>query len=288
VNYHFTTKIRFHNKKRFQGWAIDFTDSSKFHIWDLVNLRHVCIRPYSLFHIESKRLDNSFFLLENLRTLSKPRLTYSDSKWLRKLPGLQKLSCVFLCSWDDSLKQCGFPVLHDNNQLLSLKVVNGMDLSDMRYNSCKLHFPKSLRKLTLSSFTLNSEHIHISDIRRALPDLEVLKLYSSSFNYPCKNWIVNEEDFPKLKVLKLYHVHIYKWIIASEDSFPCLEQLWIEGCKFLDEIPLVFGYAANLCRILVKDCETEVDKSARKIEEIQHEAQNTEFRSHIIPLNKFP
>ncbi|KAG9131504.1 hypothetical protein Leryth_024143 [Lithospermum erythrorhizon] len=84
--------------------------------------------PSALFRcLGSRRLEDSSVLLENLKSLSKPRLHYGDSNWLSKLPELQKLGCIMFTSWDYSLQRYQFPELDLCNQLTSLKVENGAE-----------------------------------------------------------------------------------------------------------------------------------------------------------------
>ncbi|KAG9140328.1 hypothetical protein Leryth_026982 [Lithospermum erythrorhizon] len=87
---------------------------------DMLKLRHVHITPQVSFQVDSNRLQNSAFLLENLRSLSKVRVSCSDSKWLTKLTRLQRLCCVFV----DDLKDNQFRMLRFNDHLTSLKVEN--------------------------------------------------------------------------------------------------------------------------------------------------------------------
>ncbi|KAG9149787.1 hypothetical protein Leryth_026128 [Lithospermum erythrorhizon] len=132
-------------------------------ILDLVKLRHIQLLPRALFpRHDSKRLQDSPVLLENLKSLSKPCLHYGDSNWLRKLPGLQKLSCIMFTSWDYSLQQYRFPELDLCNLLTSLKIENGAKMDERK--RVKLHFPASLRKLSLSDSFSTSMTIKLGNL----------------------------------------------------------------------------------------------------------------------------
>ncbi|KAG9131501.1 hypothetical protein Leryth_024147, partial [Lithospermum erythrorhizon] len=166
------------------------------HLINAASYVHCFVHLSALFsRPDSKRFEDSPFLLENLKSLSKPRLHNGDSNWLCKLPELQKLSCIFFYSSDEIiLQQYRYPQLDLCNRLTSLKVENGAKRTER--GRCKLQLPASLRKLSLSKFILDSDDI--SGIGKSLPNLEVLKLHDS-----IENWSVNDEDFPELKFLKI-------------------------------------------------------------------------------------
>ncbi|GAA0152517.1 antimicrobial response protein [Lithospermum erythrorhizon] len=248
-------------------------------IWDLVKLRHVHLLPSALFsRPDSKRFEDSPFLLENLKSLSKPRLHNGDSNWLCKLPELQKLSCIFFCSSEEIiLQQYRYPQLDLCNRLTSLKVENGAKRTER--GTCKLQLPASLRKLSLSKFILDSDDI--SGIGKSLPNLEVLKLHDS-----IENWSVNDEDFPELKFLKITGGNFNEWD-ASDESFPNLEKLWLQSCHSLKGIPLSFGDIPGLRLLSIKDCNPSVSQSARDIQKIQVESQNLELKVKIESTNAY-
>ncbi|KAG9131512.1 hypothetical protein Leryth_024148 [Lithospermum erythrorhizon] len=156
------------------------------------------------------------------------------------------------------------------NRLTSLKVENGAK----RYirERGKMQLPASLRKLSLSKFKLDSDDI--SEIGKSLPSLEVLKLHDSF-----ESWSVNDEDFPKLKVLKISGGYCREWH-ASEDSFPSLERLFLERCYTLGGIPLCFGDIPCLLLISIKYCNSSVYESARDIEkDISWKHKNLELKT---------
>ncbi|XP_060212774.1 putative late blight resistance protein homolog R1A-3 [Lycium barbarum] len=228
-------------------------------LFSMMRLRHV--------HVDNCTFsDSDLPQLECLQTLSTPSLSYETGNKMRSFLFLQKLRCTFLESWGHSEKSGGscnrFPVFEFLNQLESLNVIyQGRVLQP-----CEFNFPSNLKKLTLSKFRL--PWVEISAIA-ALQNLEVLKLLLEAFEG--EEWNVSDEEFPKLKFLKLGNLNITRWNI-SEDAFPCLEQVVLQKCKQLIEIPSVFGDCCySLQKIEVFICGAAVSQSAREIEEIRHE-----------------
>ncbi|XP_016493119.2 putative late blight resistance protein homolog R1A-3 [Nicotiana tabacum] len=238
--------------------------------------------PYTFFSMARLRhahIDNCTFpdsnlsQLDCLQTLSTPSLSYNKGNIMRSFPFLQKLKCMFLESWGHSEnlgESCNrFPVLDFLNQLESLNVIyQGRVLLP-----CEINFPSNLKKLTLSKFRL--PWVEISAIA-ALPNLEILKLLSKAFEG--EEWNVSDEEFPKLKYLKLGNLNITLWNI-SDDAFPSLEHIVLQNCKQLIEVPSCFGDSCSLQKIEVILCRDTVSQSVRKIEEIQcEEMANSNFK----------
>ncbi|XP_060215476.1 putative late blight resistance protein homolog R1A-3 [Lycium barbarum] len=225
----------------------------------MTRLRHV--------HVDNCTFsDSDLPQLECLQTLSTLSLSYETENKMRSFLSLQKLRCTFLEFWGHSEKSGGscnrFPVLDFLNQLESLNVIyQGRVLQP-----CEFNFPSNLKKLTLSKFRL--PWVEISAIA-ALQNLEVLKLLLEAFEG--EEWNVSDEEFPKLKFLKLGNLNITRWNI-SEDAFPCLEQVVLQKCKQLIKLPSSFGDGCySLQKIEVFICGAAVSQSAREIEEIRHE-----------------
>ncbi|XP_070058041.1 putative late blight resistance protein homolog R1A-3 isoform X3 [Nicotiana tomentosiformis] len=219
--------------------------------------------------------DSNLSQLDCLQTLSTPSLSYDTGNIMRSYPSLQKLKCIFLESWGHSEKlgeSCyRFPVLDFLNQLESLNVIyQGRVLLP-----CEFNFPSNLKKLTLSKFRL--PWVEISAIS-ALPNLEVLKLLSEAFEGG--EWNVSDEEFAKLKFLKLGNLNITLWNI-SDDAFPSLEHIVLQNCKQLIEIPSEFGDSCSLQKIEVFMCGESVSQSARNIEESQQDNGKGKFKVTI-------
>ncbi|XP_075081870.1 putative late blight resistance protein homolog R1A-3 [Nicotiana tabacum] len=242
---------------------------------------------FSMKRLRHAHIDNCTFSdsnlsqLDCLQTLSTPSLSYDKGNIMRSFPFLQKLKCIFLESWDHSEKlgsSCNrFPVLDFLNQLESLNVIYQGGV----LQPCEFNFPSNLKKLTLSKFQL--PWIEISAIA-ALPNLEILKLLSKAFEG--EEWNASDEEFPKLKYLKLGNLNITHWNI-SDDAFPSLEHIVLQTCKQLIEIPSEFGDSCSLQKIEVILCGDSVSQSVRKIEEIQcEEMANSKFKVIIQNPNR--
>ncbi|XP_059306445.1 putative late blight resistance protein homolog R1B-17 [Lycium ferocissimum] len=221
---------------------------------------------FSMTRLRHAHIDNCTFSnsdlpqLECLQTLSTPSLSYDTGNKMRSFLFLHKLRCTFLESWGHSKKSgssCNeFPVLDFLNQLESLNVIYQGGV----LRNCEFNFPSNLKKLTLSKFRL--PWVEISAIA-ALQNLEVLKLLSEAFEGEA--WNVSDEEFSKLKLLKLGNLDIMRWNI-SEDAFPCLEHMVLQKCKQLIEIPSGFGYSCySLQKIEVFMCGDIVSQSARRM-----------------------
>ncbi|XP_009800556.1 putative late blight resistance protein homolog R1A-3 isoform X2 [Nicotiana tabacum] len=241
--------------------------------------------PDTFFSMEGLRhahIDNCTFSdsnlsqLDPLQTLSTPSLSYDKGNIMRSFPFLQKLKCIFLESWGHSEnlgESCNrFPVLDFLNQLESLNVIyQGRVLLP-----CEFNFPSNLKKLTLSKFRL--PWVEISAIA-ALPNLEIFKLLSKAFEG--EEWNVSNDEFPKLKYLKLGNLNITRWNI-SDDAFQSLEHIVLQNCKLLTEIPSEFGDSCrSLQKIEVFMCGETVSQSARNIEESQQDGGKGKFKVTI-------
>ncbi|KAK4371139.1 hypothetical protein RND71_010614 [Anisodus tanguticus] len=95
------------------------------------------------------------------------------------------------------------PVLDSLSQLETLKVVF---TTIPEIGPSRLNFPINLKKLTLCKFPLPP--VEISTIANLL-DLEALKLPHVAFEMD--EWEVRDNEFPKLKFLKLENLKLSKW-----------------------------------------------------------------------------
>ncbi|CAN4077143.1 unnamed protein product [Withania somnifera] len=232
-------------------------------IWDITSLRHL--------HISRLYTCQLFEDLDNLRTCSD--LVISSEvyyhKFMRRLPNLEKLSCR-LC---DPRIPCGdfFPSFDSLSQLKSLKIgVYGPVIDPGCFED--FTYPSNLKKLTLVYLELHWSKI--SSIGR-LSNLEVLKLEENAFEG--RQWNVKVEEFPNLKILKLKNLGFSKWT-ASDDSFPNLQQLLVQGCRKLEEIPESFGSKCTMQMIEIRSCRETLVNAALKIKEMQiEEMGNSEF-----------
>ena len=94
----------------------------------------------------------------------------------------------------------------------------------------EFQFSLKIRKLTLSSFCLPWwKVLAIAE----LSNLEVLKLLDQAFMG--KQWNMEEEEFPKLRFLKLSSLNVVNWTaFECEECFPPLQKLVLERCPHLE------------------------------------------------------
>lgn len=245
-------------------------------IWKLAKLRHLHIDARAKFTIDDDAHENSPKLL-NLETFSTPLISYMEEKKLMgRIPNVRKFRCIFLESWDFTLNCNMLPKLVVPHQLESL---NARYHGGVEY-PCEFDLPWSLKKLTLSQFHLQWNVI--SSFQK-LPNLEVLKLLNAAVEGDL--WDMGDGEFPKLKFLKLGSLNIKLWN-ASSDNFPCLEQLVLERCEELVEIPSSLADVCSLGSIVVRWCSRDAAKSAKQIQEEQTDAGNELLKVHIYPPYK--
>ncbi|XP_071930473.1 putative late blight resistance protein homolog R1A-3 [Coffea arabica] len=225
-------------------------------ILEMASLRHLHINNRVVFSLDdSEPGDTSQSNLETCSTLSLSHGICAEMI-IRRLVNIRKLKSIFFESWNDLANCNRFPVLHCLSRLESLKLLYHGSIMF----PCEMSLPLSLRKLTLSKFRLPWDEM--STILK-LPNLEVLKLLHRAFEG--EQWNMGDAEFLKLKFLKLDTLKLVQWN-ASSDNFPCLEQLVLQKCKQLEEIPSSFGDIATLEKIEVQWCSISASKSATDIE----------------------
>ncbi|XP_022846896.1 putative late blight resistance protein homolog R1C-3 [Olea europaea var. sylvestris] len=170
------------------------------------------------------------------------------------------------------LQQCRFsgkcfPNLNFLSQLESL-AMHGSRISS--YYSMS-NFPGNIKKLTLSEIGLPWENMSLIG---TLPNLEILKLESGACEG--ENWVTNDDEFQKLKFLRLRHLRLKQWKSSSE-HFPVLERLVLHSCIILEMIPFEFRDILTLQKIEIDRCHENVEKSASEIFEEQLDCGNEEF-----------
>ncbi|CAA3008605.1 late blight resistance homolog R1A-10 [Olea europaea subsp. europaea] len=107
-----------------------------------------------------------------------------------------------------------------------------------------------------------------------LPFLEILKLECEAFIGEI--WDTKDDEFQKLKFLKLYRIYIEQWN-SSCYHFPVLERLVLRSCTNLEMIPSEFSSISTLQKIEVDDCIINVKNSALQIRDEQKDYGNEEF-----------
>ncbi|KAH0707521.1 hypothetical protein KY289_012597 [Solanum tuberosum] len=229
-------------------------------LWEMDKLRHVDISNCSFTSEIAKELIENSKDLHDLQTLSTPCFSCAQEAELilRKTPNLLELRCKVRGVDNFQCYVLNFP-----SQIETLKIHLSYTRDTKTIPFC-ISAP-NLTNLTLKNFYLY--HQHLSEIG-SLQNLQVLSLKGISFE-TCK-WEVRDDEFPQLRVLKLHagKAHFEEWSVA-DDAFPNLERLVLRDCKFLEEIPSWFGEISSLKSIEVRNCNENVENSARDIKETQ-------------------
>lgn len=90
---------------------------------------------------------------------------------------------------------------------------------------------------------------------------------------------MKEGEFKKLRFLTLEDINVGV-LDASMEQLPCLEQLVLEMCRYLEELPSI-GESPFLRLISVGNCNTSTVASAKRIEEEQFDMGNDQFKLYI-------
>ncbi|XP_022861863.1 putative late blight resistance protein homolog R1A-3 [Olea europaea var. sylvestris] len=287
-------------------------NSEKVRISDLKNDKNILlgikIMP-DLRYLEVPSLDSSIGRLQNLEFLCvKPKYEISIPTYLLNMPKLRHLNVGVLVSPAKFIKNCDGSrinslqtlcyVLIDNSKdeeilrcspnLLALKCRSSYDFTPnlsflSQLESLKFHgsvskidysvvnFPKNIKKLSLERLNLPWEKISLIG---TLPNLEILKLKCNSFEGEI--WSTKDDEFQKLKFLKLYLLDLEEWN-SLNNHFPILERLVLQSCKKLERIPPDFSNILTLQKINVYNCCKTVESSALQICEEQQDNGNDEF-----------
>nr|GLL44395.1 putative late blight resistance protein homolog R1A-3 isoform X1 [Ipomoea trifida] len=230
-------------------------------------LRHLHIYPHAMFLPGSDYHGQKSLMLSmesNLRTISALPLVYDvGSTWTEKenmqkwLANVQNLKFVVADSSNTSKKCNLFPSLLYLDKLESLKICCSHGVISSRDFS----FPQSLKRLTLSNLALPWDEISI--IGR-LPQLEILKLLCNAFKG--SEWNMKDDEFPKLKFLKLDSVDFRQWI-GDDGCLPHLEWLALRSCEQLEKIPSCLTYNSNFQTIECWGCSDSIKNLAKEINE---------------------
>ena len=113
----------------------------------------------------------------------------------------------------------------------------------------------------------------------ALPQLEILEInYCEFVDY---KWDASEDIYQSLKTLRLACPELLVWEVYRE-TFPKLEELILENCFMLTEIPYAFGNIDTLKSIRLVQSELELGDSAMKIkEDVIHFTGEDRLHVHI-------
>lgn len=215
--------------------------------------------------------------LENLQTLSiAPYGMCSERIW-RMIPNLRKLEidCSDGRFLDSLVPSIFLDSLVHLRQLKNLKFRSSF--SNEFCGRDNFTFPRTLTKLTLSSFRLPWDEMTIVG---SLPNLQVLKLTQRA----CigSKWTTGEEEFPELEFLLIENAGLEEWITESS-HFPRLKCLVLVNCWQLIEIPQDIGEIPTLELIEVKgQAKKSLVESAERILEEQQECGNDAFQVRCI------
>nr|GMD04513.1 putative late blight resistance protein homolog R1B-16 [Ipomoea batatas] len=196
-----------------------------------------------------------------------------DEHLLRKLSNLKCLSCVVSSSYPfadeiEMLHHLEFLWIHKLRfwDVDPYSRENPHLLKDLKLSK----FPSNIKEINLEGITLSSSAMSII---AQLANLEALILVGCKFED--EEWKVEEETlFCKLKYLDLMDPGITIWNISSAESFPCLEQVILDCCVKLQEVPYSLADIATLKLIWVRDCTDTCERSVKKIEEDVKELGN--------------
>uniref|UniRef100_K4C0N2 Uncharacterized protein n=1 Tax=Solanum lycopersicum TaxID=4081 RepID=K4C0N2_SOLLC len=234
-------------------------------IWSLAKLRHVHMFSFSVFesHADEQTVLEEDSKLENLRILSGLKISDSQDTGgiFKRFPNIRSLRFAIKTSQYCPAEKICFPrldVLSEREQVDAN--FHGEGWRD-KYQCDLYYFPLSLKILKMTRFDLSSNSL--SEIAR-LPNLENLSLQEVIIEGG-KEWNMEDVTFEKLKILTLYHVSFSEWQVR-EESFPMLEELQIEWCYELMEIPDSFWDIASLKSIKVLG-QRQLKDSALKIKE---------------------
>ncbi|CAI9109245.1 OLC1v1009030C1 [Oldenlandia corymbosa var. corymbosa] len=84
-------------------------------------------------------------------------------------------------------------------------------------------------------------------------------------------WRMEEEEFSKLRILKLKSRTLLSWSSDSDNQLGCLEKLVLNFCSSLTEMPICLDNISTLTMIEVAWCSDDVVESVKEIEEVEQE-----------------
>ncbi|CAI9117723.1 OLC1v1019179C1 [Oldenlandia corymbosa var. corymbosa] len=227
-------------------------------VWSMKRLRHLHVNNHVVFSLQG--LDGgvgSSSHLEHLVSLSTPSLSCKNGRWriLKRFPNLRKLRCIFWQSENSAEENSEYVRWNFLTHLESLKIICFGGTPSPR----DFLLPQNLKKLSLSEFCLQENHLSVIG---ELQNLRVLKIHAGTFEG--QKWEMREEEFKELRFLELDTMNLVEWD-AFYDHLPRLERLVLRNCKDLKRIPSDFAYIATLQKIEVHWCGNSVESSAEEI-----------------------
>ncbi|KAM3693839.1 hypothetical protein ACJW31_07G014600 [Castanea mollissima] len=96
--------------------------------------------------------------------------------------------------------------------------------------------------------------VSYGDFIQTLPNLEEIKVnhcenFEELFNYESGQNISPDSMVPKLRILQLWDLPIFKTLCRYEETWPCLEQVAVQKCKGLRRLPLTNQNAGTIKEI---------------------------------------
>ncbi|KAL4572853.1 hypothetical protein LXL04_019641 [Taraxacum kok-saghyz] len=233
-------------------------------ISNLVNLKH--LRSNAELYLPSLRKPM------NLQSISNVMLGDEIESFQKCFPIIKKLVCNF-----NSDVENDFELLRklETLTLRGLRTVPKFLRGEPNYGKNHIKFPSTLKNLTLGGCFLPWRNMSII---QSLPNLEDLRLIDNAFKGTV--WETGEEQFQKLKFLRLEKLDVKQWE-ASSINFPCLKRLLVFGCRYLEEIPLEIGDISTLEFLEAKGCGSSLNESLGKIKQEQEDVGNYELKIKI-------
>ncbi|CAH1447696.1 unnamed protein product [Lactuca virosa] len=240
-------------------------------ISDLVNLRHlVCNADLYLPSIEKPM---------KLEAISNVELGDGVDNFQKCFPRIRDLSTTLYSDEEND-----FEVLHHLQLLILIgpgysrrRSVEGEFLrGEPNLGKYHIRFPATLKQLEVIRCGLPWSDMSII---QSLPNLEALIIKDNGFEGIL--WgETDEEQFQKLKFLRLEELNIKQWE-ASSINFPCLEQLEVVNCVDLEEISLELRDISTLNYIDVLNCGASLLESLQKTRQEQDDAGNYELKIFV-------
>nr|NP_001233995.1 hero resistance protein [Solanum lycopersicum]CAD29728.1 hero resistance protein [Solanum lycopersicum] len=195
-----------------------------------------------------------------LTTLSKVDISYSQgtNDALEKFQNLEHLDCTIIVPECPPKHGDWFPKFDVLNKLQSLTAV--YKWSHYGYPIIEYHFPTSLKDLRLHSFPITPA---LLSVIAALPQLEILAIFYSDFMED--KWDASKDIYQSLKTLSLSYIKLSEWEVDRSETFPKLEELILERCYKLTEIPSAFEDIETLKIIHLTNIKRELGDSAIEI-----------------------
>ncbi|CAI9109239.1 OLC1v1009024C1 [Oldenlandia corymbosa var. corymbosa] len=240
--------------------------------WNLQRLKHLYMKGRALGILPIENLEN-FCHSRELDRISGVILPHERMEGVIKMfPNIRKFK----------IKIQGFDDNHAGNHvqiaalasLCQLKSLNlSVEKSQLPEKSFfELSIPTNLQKLSFSGIPLSKNSL--SSIGK-LPNLEVLKLENTEIQGD--KWTMEEEEFSKLRALKLNSRYLSSWS-APQDQLMCLEELELRDCLFLKEMPSCLGTTPSIQMIKVVNCQDIVEEFVKKVEEEQLGFGNSDLK----------